>query len=673
MKKLIAKLLTLVLSTVVILNVFVACDWITTNTDRDMNQVVATVNIDSEKFNDEEIYKREIISGYLSYGYQYVQQGYYTLSQAYEMVLENLVSNKVIVQYARQELAASVNMTDGLKYTVNAANKGLENDYVVSLKNLLKAVSGSDYSYNAAVYYVRATMNDMIDSFVEEDGEADAEEDETYTVRTTPTVEEDEDMDEEELKTHAPDQDELDVAKALLNNEKDAEIDLITNVYDLNEFVYANFKADASSDKARLKAANEMLDFLEENGLNNANDKANYFTAQDPDKLFNTVYFESLLISRLESAIISEYEDSLVADIEAAELNNEALWEQYLVEYKNQEALYRDDNAAYEKALEGASDTSFVLYSPFGGYGYVSNLLIGFNEAESALLSDYSAKKGVTDADVKAYRANLLKSLKASDQRMTWVQSNYGTYEGGNYTFASKYRTSSYVALDNFIGTVTAKGDSYEKEDDNGVTKTYWNFETVQADEIPFTSFYNTYVKGVLGDLAIYEENNAATVKSVANYSDDTYQMFRDLLFAFSTDPGCLTTEYGYLYSPYTSATTYVEEFAAASKEVVAKGVGAYTVVATDFGYHIILCTKVVEEPYDIVNGKTNFLNDLEVKDTLAYNYKNVKKNAIVSTKITKLVETKITPFVDEESETYAVSYNKKAYKDLITEETSAQ
>lgn len=695
MKKLIAKIVTLVLSVSIVLSMFVACDWVTTVVDRDMNQVVATVNIsknttDSElkdKLNDDKIYKRDLVAGYMSYGYQYVTSQGYTESAAYKLVFDNLVSNKVITQLARYELAKG-NSAITLKYDVNPDNTGLNADYVKHLKSYL-----TDYEYANALYLVRSSVNSMVTSFEETDDDTDETEDETFTARTTPTKDSDEDTDEEALKARKATDYEIEVVKATLEyDEAETVPESFTtlvnsnpSVYDLNMYLYNNYKIDFSSSRERKQGASKLFDYLETNGLNKEgdkwaskesdrkSDKEKYYDVKDPDKSLNCTYFEYLLKSRLESALIGRYEDSLIEGIEKEELGNDGLWQQYQVEYATQEALYRNDITSYETALSSASDTSFVLYTPYeGSYGYVTNLLIGFSDEQSQLLTDYSSKKGITEADIVEYRANLLKSLQAYDQRTTWVQSNYGKYTEtdakGTFTFDDDYRLSSLESVQNFIGTVKAKdAKGTETEDSNGVKKGAWSYSEVTPEKIDFATFYDTYVKPLLGDAKYFEEDEAF---GKVEYSDELYKQFNDLLFAFSTDTGCLNKEYGYLYSAFTSDTQYVEEFAAAAKKVVSEGVGAYTIVATQYGYHVIMCTKLVTTPYTVDEaGKTQFIADLETKGTLAYNYKEVKKNAVVSTEINKFVEKKINPYVTDDDAQYAVTRNDKVYKQLITEE----
>lgn len=696
MKKLIAKIVTLVLSVTFVLSAFVACDWVTTIVDRDMNQVVATVNISANtkdeqlknKLNDEKIYKRDLIAGYMSYGYQYVTSNGYTLSQAYQVVLDNVLSNKVITQLARYELSKTTNVE--LKFDVNPDNKGLNADYVKNLEKYL-----SEYEVANAHYLVRSSINSMVTTFVEEDEEEDEKEDVTFTARTTPVKDSDEDIDEAALKARTATEYEIQVVEAMLEYDEAETVptaftDLVAtnpSVYDLNMYLFKNYKIDFNSTKERKQAASKLFDYLETNGLNKEgdkwaakaedkkSDKEKYYDANDPEKSLNCSYFESLLVSRLESAVISNYEDSLIKGVEDTELSNDGLWDQYKNEYATQEALYRNDVSAYETALEGASDTSFVLYTPHeGAYGYVTNLLIGFTDEQKALLTDYSSKKGVTEAEVVNYRKGLLESLEAFDQRTTWVQSNYGTYEEGTFAFGDDYRVSSLDSVKNFIGTVTAKdAEGTTVEDENGVKKGAWSYTEVTPTKIGFANFYNQYVKGLLGDAKYFEATDEADKFGTVTFTDELYDQFNDLLFAFSTDTGCLNKEYGYLYSDFTSATTYVKEFAEAAKLVVSKGVGAYTIVATDYGYHIIMCTKIVESPYAISDaGKTSFTQDLATKGTLAYNYREVKKNAVVSTAINKLVEKTINPYLDDENTDgqYAITLYKKTYSDLITEET---
>lgn len=114
MKKFLKTLAVGTLSLVMGLSVFSGCNLITTDSERDMNQVVATVRI-AEDAPTEEILKKDLVMMYLNYGYSYVQQGTYTQKQAFEMLMEQLVNNAIMVQQAM------LDFSDAEKYPEYAA------------------------------------------------------------------------------------------------------------------------------------------------------------------------------------------------------------------------------------------------------------------------------------------------------------------------------------------------------------------------------------------------------------------------------------------------------------------------------------------------------------------------------------------------------------------------
>lgn len=665
MKNKLSKIVVMIMAVVMCLSAFVGCDWITTNVDEDMKQTVATVKI-SEAVNAEDITKKQLNAGYLSYGYQYVQKYGYTTSKAYSLVLQNLVNNRIIVQQSRVEIAKLYNSfldgstakTDFEKYMKDntlsgSAKLDAKESSVEALEKFL-----SVYEVEQAKYSVRKSINSMIDTYVEDDEEEDEREEVTYTARTTPTEKTEKSYEEWELKTATPTDKEYSVANLTLKD--DAIKTKYTNKFDLNSAVAKAYKTDYDG-KGRKKAYSSLIKTLKNTGLIGKNE-------QIKDNEFKYSYFEDLYKSQLESALVSRYEDSLIAGVEKTldGENYDALWAQYKVEYETQTETYKNDRSAYETALGSVSDTKFVLANPFKGeaYGYVLNLLIGFTDEQSADYKEYSAKKGITEADKIAYREKLLKNLVAKDQRTSWVQNSYGTYDKATkkFTFDSKYLVSDDTALSSFIGKVTVKDeDGYVKENSDGVEETKWQVTDVTSDTIAFDAFYDTYLKTLIGDKKIYEKDNALTIGQTT-FTDELNDKFNELMFAFSTDTGCLNKTYGYLSTP--SNSDYVKEFANAARAVVTEGVGAYTVVATDYGYHIIICTNVISDPYTIdAAGEAKFKADVLTEDTIAYKYRNVKVNAVVDSEVSKIANKFISEAKENEK---TVSYNYGAFKDLV-------
>ena len=109
MKKLLVKILCLVLSVACLCGVFSACDLVKTDSEKNSKLVIAKIKIDDVEQADlnvdgKTLYKKDLYAGYVSYGYYYVDYYGYTTSKAFETVLDNLVNNTVVEQYAKRRL-----------------------------------------------------------------------------------------------------------------------------------------------------------------------------------------------------------------------------------------------------------------------------------------------------------------------------------------------------------------------------------------------------------------------------------------------------------------------------------------------------------------------------------------------------------------------------------------
>ena len=113
MRKLLFKLIAVVSLVAVAFGTLAGCALFEVNKDRDMAQVAVSVDISKGDVNGvkSDIYKRDIVAGYLSYGYYYVQNYGYTTAKAYQLVLDNLVNNAVIIQQSKKELAGNLKVS----------------------------------------------------------------------------------------------------------------------------------------------------------------------------------------------------------------------------------------------------------------------------------------------------------------------------------------------------------------------------------------------------------------------------------------------------------------------------------------------------------------------------------------------------------------------------------
>ena len=128
MKKKLITIISCLLAAVFGLGMFSGCELLETDNRRDMEQVVAEVNIgaDVSSLNDmfatifgseysldadvsgalddivttESISKRDLVAYFINYAYNYVSSQNMTYAQAFEQSVSDLVSRKIMVQYA---------------------------------------------------------------------------------------------------------------------------------------------------------------------------------------------------------------------------------------------------------------------------------------------------------------------------------------------------------------------------------------------------------------------------------------------------------------------------------------------------------------------------------------------------------------------------------------------
>ncbi|MBQ7642453.1 MAG: hypothetical protein IJS67_00980 [Clostridia bacterium] len=687
MKNFFVKIVTLITAAAVTVGALSGCGLFPVDTDRDMDQVIATVKID-DGIDADDIYKRELVSGYLSYGYSYVQNYSYTTSKAYSLVLDNLISNSVIIQKSRLELAgeyadllptsddnASLYADEDIKgyLYLLASEKELKEfnanydgdigslDYVAKLnakvEELYPASKKADANSAAFrfvkpvyVYEAIATAVESVSSIIESMSDAEEESTEyenySYDVRTTPSVEEDEEKSDDE---------------------KIAEYKKTISEFKFTGTMYSDL----------VKGYNRLVEL----GLLDSNEKI--ASARELKSVLNLSYFRNAVASSLDNAMVNLYEKGLRkknnlnytdydADSEEAESIADRLWEQYLSLKEAQSAEYKGNIEGLETQLGNAGENTFVVYNTNIGYVYVSHLVVQFDEEQKTLVSEYQSEKNATadwvDSQVKA----LAKKIVVKDLRDSWVQSGYGKYDGetGKFTFGSKYVLGDNELAD-YMGTIGSV-KTYDYTDDDGNEKTGLRFFDVAATDIDYNDFRALAgrVMNAGGDLSL--EDGAKYITgydgSSSRIAKADFNNFEDLKFAFSTDTGNFNKYLGYVYSPVTSASTYVKAFTAACVDVAEKGVGAYKMFASaEYGLHIVLCTAKAD--FGIYNDIAAFKADLADKDSVAYLFMQANVDLVTDDYISNIARSIIyNNTTDDAYSSGKIQKYERAYNDLITE-----
>lgn len=674
-KKTAAKAAAVSLAAVFACGMLAGCDLVTTNSERDMAQVIAEVDIsEGEDFasggeyaayadviRPASILKRDLVSGFLSYGYQYVQSYGYTYEAAFNQVKNNLVNHDLMLQYAIVEFLEAGSY-EGMTYSADAYKKLCEAEYEDDNARAIATVGYflTDEEKAEAEYAIKVSLNNSLDA--QEESIIRSEEELTgVTVRTVPTG---------------------------VGTENE-------DYYDPAYRVYTGKNAAAqcgsyetvenSTPSTRLKAYNTFLSSLIANGL--------LEKGEDVSEFETLSYYQLQLAAAYEDALLAKLTEYYEARAEEA-LTQDYVTNKYETTLESQKQEF-SDSTALEEALDAVSDTSFVLTAPEETYGFVINILLPFSTTQSSLLTNY--KTTAKEGDAFVYRAELLANVKATDQRETWFtgDTDYSyTRDDGKYYFfednLSAGENSKYEPLKNYVGDYAYNGSvSYDEE-----KKTY----TLKPNKISVEEFVDTFesyleAQGLTVNRGSYTQDYFSQsadsfykADGTVDYSkflyytgsvqldgysaNDTFvagtdvnkamSAVNELSFAYNTDTAGLNSYLGYAVSAYD--TSFVKEFEYAAKAAIAGGVGTYTVAPSDYGWHIMYCTFTYQgnDPY------TFDFSDIGREGSFSNLYYEALKDATVDGYATE-VQTRIT-----NSYSACVTVYEDRYEDLYLEADAA-
>lgn len=650
------KIVALSLASLLACGMFAGCDSFTTDTLKNMEQIVAEVNIGRGKnFQDGEeyaqyrnvvqtsnIYKRDLISQYLSNSSLSYQ---YSAEEMFTRLRENLVNRKTIAQYAMVyflENGAVEKAADGTETKRTYSAQAFE-EYLNASKN--KELASYEYflstaEIDRAKYNVRRMINNTLDSREKEIiGEEEEKSTSSVTPRTLPTGVNSEDSDY-----------------------YDKDYKIYTGKYP--ELNYGSYeRVEGSNPMTRKRAYSTLLNNLLGNGLIEKGENVTDFESLD--------YFEMELASAYESALITKLSDAFEREAEAELSKDNEIETRFNKLFETQKNSFVD-GSSFESTFGGMSDSKFVLSAPNVGYGYVINILLPFDSSASEQLSNYSGLEG----DQFVYRAQLLKKLTATDQRGTWFTGEtdysydaddyYGAdgrsklffedsltaVEGGKYkslkNYYGKYSyngtavyneeketyklTPNKITIDGFIdemeGYLAYAGLTVSNSIDNRGDSYYNKAKTAYYDPSnPDTVDYSTflYYKGKV-EIDNFDNNKIFFAGSDENKA---MSVINELSFAYNTDTAGLNSYLGYAISPYT--TDFVKEFEFAAQEAVRGGAGTYTIAPSTYGWHIMYCTFAVTE------ANTPLFNynadDKGKEGTFSYLYYESLKSSAIKTR----------------------------------------
>lgn len=591
MKKKFLSLVAAVLAFCLSASLFTGCDLVTVDNQKDMNLVVAEVSIGDDA-PTEKIYKKDLIVLYMNYGYYYVQSYGYTMKQAFELLINNLVNNVLLVQNAVEYFAEKQNVTSD-KYNLERYLD--ENEKI------------------EANYLTVKSFNDLIESYKETEDDEKETETATGDVRTVPTdatnyAEEYEGIDkfwEEHLKNNpdaTEDQKETEYFKSYI------ETGIITGFDD-------NFN---TTDLETKRAYEKVLKALDNNSL----------IGKDFDykkgSIYDTDYYKDTLENQYETVLLEKYEKELKKDI-LSKVSYTDLSNRYVALYNAQKNKSATD---YDTLLSEASASSPVLYNKnLTDYGYVYNLLLGINDTQSSqitALQSAKTKENLTDAKYAEERSKILSATTVKDLRSSWITAGY------DFDYASKTFTGDYAIAENtlaFNGEVKWLNES-EKDSEDYEAKYSAKSNVLTVDD--FVKYMDEYLYGS-SQTCVSGSSWYKKVEPTEKPADFDNKV-NELLFAYSTDSGSLNTYKGYLVKSKVvvgASETYVKEFADAAREVINMADGSYIIVETDYGYHVIFKSQNI--------GATTNYETLD--GYLDANWASIKKSGTWAEYYAKMIE----------------------------------
>jgi len=648
-------------STVAIAATFGGCQLVSTNTAADMNQVIAEVDISKAAALDKEfenykdavgstsIIKRELVAYFINYGYSYIQNYSYTYEQTFNLLLDSLVENAVLVQYSTMYLLKEKTTKDptALNTFIEKSKEGEKAKYEYLLGE------GSE-EVKIAEYNLCYSINSAIDS--REKNILDEEESTAGTdTRTAP------DGVDTQKENYYPQKSETD-------DSLDYNIYTGYEGYLLDDSgAYKKDALEGTTIATRVKAYNEFISSLASSSYDLVDTKT-----ENLRDVRHLKYIEDEYVSQLEQCVINKYyevyeekqEDYLKQlDDEKTDNDYSLIQSSYQNLLNSQKESYKTESN-FTSAMDGMSDTSFVLYAPETDskegytYGFVYNILLPFSDSQSdalkALQSIYKDEDldGGYKPEYYVTRNELLKNIKTTDQRAAWfngekeyafnaedkVSGYYDNGKNSDWLFFENNVASSdkYEALEKYAGLYPYNGKVVEKEDDYLLVPNELSMDDMLTE---FESYINhvsgctaTTTKTVSYGNAIKNDNSKlyktekVNGKSVIDYSNFVYakgkvdfgankteeynranllvrksdkheasaqykvlSAVNELQYAYTTDTGVLSQYLG--YSVQAGDTSYIKEFEYAAHEAIKEGAGTYYVCAGDYGWHLIYVT----------------------------------------------------------------------------------
>ena len=376
------------IAAVMALGALTGCDLVSTDLQKDYEQVIAEVDITqgedflaggkyaayADAIEPSRIVKRDLVASFMNVGYLYVESYGYSYADAYELIMNNLVNRAIYLQYAQVYFFENGDHTvAGQEAAVSSASE--EDKDIAGLAYFLdeEEIAKAEYDLKVSINTTIDSLETAIIAFEDEHDHEDA--------RTTPTG------------VDTVDEDFVDPAYKIYTGSNSAS--------DCGSYE----TVDESTPSTRTRAYKRLLSNLNSYGLVTTGENTSDVTALSYYQIQRRNTYEDALIDKLGEAFEAEAEEGITEEWVKSKFDETLA---------SQEELFSGDTEKFESALDSVSDTSFVLYAPDENYGFVLNILLPFSATQTAALDAAPADRGDKNGNKFVTRASLWRSCAQS-------------------------------------------------------------------------------------------------------------------------------------------------------------------------------------------------------------------------------------------------------------------
>jgi len=613
MKNIKLKIISLILAAIMCLSFLSACGLITKDDDVDLDRILVWVGNDDYS---DVITKREYLNALFSQGSQYIQQGA-TIEEVMDYIYKIMVENRISIQasilgmskdyFERGYIDQELKLSQILKKP-DPKDKDAAADLVSdNLRALIEADISYEYinniyieAWNLSAEFEKGAIKAIVSEIMLEDNpdyEAPKPAPEKEKRPTRMKSERDREHSKWDVITSSATEEaakkELEIQRNLTKSLK--ETDEFTKEF-IDKFV-EEFNKELIDKKDPKKDDKEIANLYDKayKRYERQIKDAKFFTEYN-DK-YTERYLELLMVEKLEKACVSAYskiveDDAIVAKFDKTASNGKTemhnlLLNRYTALQNQQAQRFGLDPNAYIAALEGLGEDTFLLASAsgLGGYGYVKHILIEMGDKERFEWQRIGSM-AISQSEKDFYRAKILDKINVKDLR---DENEDKVFEWRDPSDEEEYKGFKPYGKEWTID------EFYNRKGNDGYFQTSFGANFVEKGKFSKTDIYK-----VSKVPAFTTPHDSELFESEAFSISEATNRFIDWIFTYNADPGMFNNKIDYIInktpSPFLANETFMKEFAAAARDVIWAGEGAYTMIATDYGWHIVYCSMTVLE-----------------------------------------------------------------------------